>query len=126
MRARRLNTTITGLRELRDMFDNMIDEAKDILDDATKQATQIVKNKAEQKIKVLTGEMKTRLYLKQNKCKKDTKKAWSVGCKDPGAASLESGNSKMPAQPFLRPSLDRSKTEIQDKISEVITRRLGV
>jgi len=125
-RAFRAYASVTGIRELVNMMDTMIDNSIDILEDATKQATEIVHAKAEQNVKKVTGDMHAAIDIRLQKSRKDTKKVWQVHCKDPGAASLESGNSKMEPQPFLRKALDSIKYAIQDKINEVILNRLGI
>lgn len=125
--ARQFGFTIEekGVKELLSLFDTDIEKAKSALQDATHQAILIVERVAHVNVQKVTGGMESKITVKLEKTKKDTKKSWQVSCKDPGASSLEGGNSRMAAQPFMRPAIDNGKTTIENTISSVIVERMG-
>jgi len=129
--ARQFGFTIeeTGVKELLKTLETDSEKALTALSDATHEAIILVEGVARSNLrsvaKKYTGAMDARISVKLQKTKVPTKKAWQVSCKDPGASSLEGGNSRMPAQPFLRPALDRNKTTIETIISSVIVESMG-
>jgi HK97 gp10 family phage protein len=125
--ARQFAFTIeeTGVKELLKLFETDVEKANAALSDATHRAIELVEGVARSSVKKVTGGMESKISVKQQKTKVPTKKAWQVSCKDPGASSLEGGNSRMAAQPFFRPALDKNKTTIETIISSVLVERMG-
>lgn len=129
--ARQFGFTIeeTGVKELLKTFETDTEKAMGALSDATHEAIILVERIARSNLrsvaKKYTGDMDAKISVKQQKTKVPTKKAWQVSCRDPGASSLEGGNSHMKPKPFLRPALDNGKATIEKIISTVIVDRMG-
>lgn len=127
-RARNYKTKVEGADELVKMFGLMQDEAEAILEEASEEGAKIVLNEAKSNVKFVSGKLRDSLDIKPEKSKKPTKKAhrvYSKGVRQGGVrygVFVETGTSKMEAQPFLRPALDKNKGRIIRKVKETIVK----
>ena len=125
-KPKKWNIKIDGLNEVAKLFEKMPTSAEAILDEASKVAAKDVLESAKQKCPVKTGKLRDSLDIKAEKVTKKTKRSYQVYSKGVSkggvryAFAVESGTSKMPAKPFLRPALDENKENIKKTISEKI------
>jgi HK97 gp10 family phage protein len=125
-RARNWGCYIEGAKELNKMFGDMVTEAEKILDEAAKNAGNLVKDSAKGIVKKDTGKLSESIDIKPVKNKQSTRRSYQVYSKGKSqggvryAAFVELGTSKAKAQPYLRPAMDRNKSNIQETIIETI------
>ncbi|MDE3838658.1 hypothetical protein C0966_04545 [Bacillus methanolicus] len=92
---------------------------------ALKEGAEFLKDKIKENVPVRTGN------LKENIVVSDVKNgSIDIGVDQQGDAFyghfLEFGTSKMSAKPFMGPAFESNKQTVQEKMSEVIKRELGL
>lgn len=120
-RQRRWSVRVEGAEEIVRMLQSMEDEAIKILDNASSKAADPVLQSARNKCPVKSGKLKSSIYKKEEKNRKNTRKSYRVttkGCRY--AMVVEAGAKKMAARPFLRPALDENFNNIRKIINKEI------
>jgi len=127
-RVRKLKTHIEGMDEVIKQMEEMGDAATEVLDKASKAGADIVLFEAKQRVPVDTGRLKESLILKKSKLKKAHIKSQYYVTKKGRVkyfAPVELGTSKMKAQPFLRPAVDKNMRKVARTINEEILQAIG-
>lgn len=92
--------------------DEMLDEvnpASGDMDEKLEEAARLVEADAMRMAPVDTGRLKNSIHSRP----KERGKSWVVGSNVKYAPYQEYGTSKMPAQPYLRPALQKNKPKIK-------------
>lgn len=128
--ARRTLLEIEGISELMNCFENSTEDSKQALDKAGDKSSDLILSKSKNYVVVKSGNLKKSLDKAKIKSKKNTSsfyKVYSKGKRQGGVRygfAVELGTKKNKPQPFLRPAVDNSKTEIDSIYSNEINNML--
>ena len=122
--------TVEGAEELAKKFKLAAEEANKILDDAISKAADKVESDAKGNANFTkgysTGELKSSITKSKVKSKKTTRVVYKIHTKKVRYAfAVEAGTSKMAAQPFLRPAMDKNKGATKDAIINALNKAMA-
>lgn len=140
--ASSVSVKVEGLKDLGDRMKGLTEQMNNrIARAATAAGAVVIRNAAQQKVPVLTGNLKKNIIVKRIpkgeasltsehivtvRQGKLTKKQRAAGLGDAFYGRfVEYGTARMPAQPFLRPAYDQNKEKAVQAIKDRIEKRLA-
>ena len=124
---------VTGLQEVRDLFDTLMREAPEAYKHELQKAGDVIENSAKSKVNSVTGNLKSSFRTKEMFTEKKQKvSVMAGGAKAPHAHLVEYGHRQVtskgevvgdvPAHPFLRPAFEEHKEALVKSLVQAIDR----
>lgn len=126
--AGRFSVTIKGADEIQRKLKELSAKALPEVQQAIMEAAKIVQEEAKNRVRKRTGTLAESISVDEPKKKKPDEAAAVIGPGKEGfyGMFLELGTSKMPAYPFLVPSLKASKRQVEEVVARELRKGLGL